>query len=262
MKFVKPGKVRNITIAKIKKLLPVRIKNRIRTLRGFIYYIIYLGKGRYCPVCGKQFRKFGRSGVDQRNNVKCLKCGSLERHRLVWLYFTKMTDLFDGKPKKVLHIAPEFCFEKRLKEKIATGYITADFNDPGAMIKMDITDINYPDESFDVIYCSHVLEHVVDDISAIREFYRVLKKSGWAVILVPITGERTFEDFSIIDPDERLKVFGQDDHVRIYGRDFVDRLKKWGFKVKVIAPSDFLNNDEVLQMGISAGSGEIYYCTK
>lgn len=262
MKCVKPGKIINITISKIKKLLPVRIKNIIGTLRGFIYCVIYLGKGRYCPVCSKQFRKFGKSGVDQRNNAKCLKCGSLERHRLIWLYFTKVSDLFDGKPKKVLHIAPEFCFEERLKKRIATGYITADFNDPGAMIKMNITDINYPDESFDVICCSHVLEHVVDDIGAIRELHRVLKKSGWAVILVPIMGERTFEDFSIIDPDERLKVFGQEDHVRIYGRDFVDRLKKGGFEVKVIAPSDFLNNDEILQMGISAESGEIYYCTK
>jgi predicted SAM-dependent methyltransferase len=247
---------------KIKKFLQSQIKNILRTLRCFLYSIIYSGKERYCPVCEKHLRKFGRSGSESRDDVKCLGCGSLERHRLVWLYFTKMTDLFDEKPKKMLHIAPEFCFEKRLKGRIGVGYITSDINNPGAMVKMDITDIHYPDKSFDVIYCSHVLEHVVADISAISELHRVLKRNGWAIILVPIAGAKTFENPSVKDPAERLKVFGQEDHVRIYGRDFIDRLKKAGFKVKVISPSDFLNKDEIIQMGITAESGEIYYCTK
>ena len=259
---MKPIKIKNFVIAKAKKFTPAQIKNSLRGLRDLFYYIIYSGKRRLCPVCGRRFRKFGTFGLDPRANAKCLKCGSLERHRLVWLYFSRMTDLFDEKPKEVLHIAPETCFAKRLKNKIGNGYITADLNDPKAMIRMDITDIHYPDEYFDVIYCSHVLEHVIDDIAAIREFHRVLKKSGWAIILVPIEKEKTFENFSIKDPRERLKVFGQEDHVRIYGEDFEDRLKKGGFKTKVIAAPEFLNEDEMIKMGITTASGKIYYCTK
>ncbi len=262
MKYIKPRKTKNFIIAKVKKSTPIQIKNILRGLRDLVFCIIYSGKERYCPVCGKQLRKFVIGGLEPRDNAKCPKCGSLERHRLVWLYFMRMTDLFDEKPKKVLHIAPEPCFAKRLKNRLSNGYITADLNDPKAMIKMDITNIDYPDEYFDVIYCSHVLEHVIDDMSAIREFYRVLKKSGWAIILVPTIGKKTFENFSIKDPKERLKVFGQEDHVRIYGRDFVDRLKKGGFKIKVFAPFEFLNRDEMTQMGITAESGEIYYCKK
>jgi SAM-dependent methyltransferase len=145
-------------------------------------------------------------------------CNSLERHRLVWLYFEKMTDLFDGAPKTMLHVAPEPMIQGLLKERLASGYLTADLFSPAAMVKMDITDIQYGDDTFDVIYCSHVLEHVPDDRRAMREFRRVLKPHGWAVLLVPIVISRTFEDPSITDPAERAKLFGQHDHVRIWPR--------------------------------------------
>ena len=130
------------------------------------------------------------------------------------------------------------------------------------MVKMDITDIQYPDESFDVIYCSHVLEHVVDDRKAMSEFRRVLKSDGWAILLVPITVETTYEDPSIVDPAERLKHFGQDDHVRRYGKDYVERLRAAGFKVSVSNASDLCQEPEVLQMGLTPASGEIFFCTK
>jgi ubiquinone/menaquinone biosynthesis C-methylase UbiE len=120
---------------------------------------------------------------------------------------------------------------------------------------MDITDIDYADETFDVIYSSHVLEHVPDDRKAIRELHRVLKSDGWAILQVPITAYRTFEDPSITNPIDRLRIFGNKDHVRKYGPDFVERLKEAGFKVKVITASDFL-------MGITDAAGEIYHCTK
>jgi ubiquinone/menaquinone biosynthesis C-methylase UbiE len=108
--------------------------------------------------------------------------------------------------------------------------MTADLHSP-AMVKMDITNIQFPDETFDVVYCSHVLEHVPDDRKAMREFYRVLKSNGWAVLLVPIIVEKTFEDPSIDKPKDRLRLFGQSDHVRKYGRDYVDRLRESGFSV-------------------------------
>jgi SAM-dependent methyltransferase len=192
----------------------------------------------------------------------CVHCGALERHRFVWLYLNRKTDLFDGRTKRMLHVAPERCFEYRLKECLGGSYVTSDLLDPRAMVKMDITDIQYPDESFDVIYCSHVLEHVQDDKRAMREFYRVLKEDGWAILLVPITADMNFEDPSIVNPLERLKVFGQEDHVRRYGPDYVDRLHEAGFKVTITRVSDLFEKDNVILMGLTSASGEIYYCTK
>jgi len=127
---------------------------------------------------------------------------------------------------------------------------------------MDITDIQYPDKTFDVIYCSHVLEHITDDKGAIREFYRVLKSDGWAILLVPITADKTFEDPSVTDQAERLKLFGQEDHVRRYGPDYVERLEEAGFNVKVTYPSDLLQIEDITRMGITNAAGAIYYCTK
>ena len=162
----------------------------------------------------------------------------------------------------MLHIAPEIFFEPRLRKKLKDNYLTADLFDPRAMIKMDITKIKFPDESFEVIYCSHVLEHVEEDKKAIGELYRVLKKNGWAILLVPIVCDKTFEDFSICDPMERLKIYGHKEHVRNYGKDYVDRLREKGFKVEVITKNELLQNDEIIKLGLSSHNSEIYYCTK
>jgi predicted SAM-dependent methyltransferase len=178
------------------------------------------------------------------------------------LFLTRKTDLFDGKPKKMLHVAPEPFFESKFRQLLGDKYLTADLVDPRAMVKMDITNIDYPDQSFDVIYCSHVLEHVQDDRKAMREFYRTLKRTGWAILLVPIIDTKTFEDFSITDPKERLKVFGHEDHVRRYGPDYVDRLKEAGFSVEIIQVNDLVQHDEAIRMGLTSASGEIHYCTK
>jgi len=191
-----------------------------------------------------------------------MHCGSLERHRLTWLYFRNRTDLFDKPPKKMLHVAPEAVFHKLFRRLPGDAYITADLYDPKAMRKMDITNIDDPDETYDVIYCSHVLEHVPDDREAIREFFRVLKPEGWAILLVPITADKTFEDLSVTDPAERTRLFGQPDHVRVYGPDFVDRLRDAGFIVTVTSPSDMLSSDEAVRMGINHEAGQIYYCRK
>lgn len=246
----------------IRRLIPSPLKQSFRKARDFIATIPYRENSRYCPICNAPSCKFDEFGVIPRKDAKCRHCGSLERHRLVWLYFKEKTDLFSRTPTKMLHVAPESFLETLLKQSLGTAYLTVDLYNSRSMVKMDITDIQYPDESFDVIYCSHVLEHVPDDKQAIREFFRVLKPDGWAILLVPITADRTFEDPSITDPAERLKLFGHEDHVRHYGPDYVERLREAGFKVTVTVPSDFLGRDEIVRMGITKAAGEIYYCTK
>jgi len=220
------------------------------------------GTGRYCPVCRTRSREFGEVGIVPRADARCTWCGALERHRLVWLYFKRMTDLFNGRRKRVLHVAPERIFENLLKRHLGSGYLTADLHHPYAMVQMDIMDIAYAEETFDVIFCSHVLEHVPDDRRAIRELNRVLRSDGWAVFLVPITADRTFEDRSITDPSDRLRLFGHEDHVRRYGPDFVKRLEEGGFTVRVTMASDFLTRKEIVRMGITDAAGKIYHGTK
>ncbi len=177
-------------------------------------------------------------GLAPRPDALCPDCGSVERHRLVWLFFKHKTNLFDRSPKKMLHIAPEKALDENLRKTPALDYLTADLTDPRAMVRMDITDIPYPDNLFDVIYCSHVLEHVPDDRKAIRHLNRVLKPTGWAVFVVPIKVEKTIEDTSITDPADRRRLFGQHDHVRRYGPDFADRLAEAGFDVTTFSATD------------------------
>ena len=186
----------------IREILPEPILKPLKKLKYFIFGLPYRGKGRFCPVCGNSSSKFAPLGSPPREDIKCMHCGSFERHRFVWEFFKMRTNLFDGSNKNMLHIAPEPFFVKQLKKNIGSGYLTADLYERSAMVKMDITNINFPDDSFDVIYCSHVLEHIPDDRRAMLELRRVLKSSGWAVIMVPINTEKTFEDFSVTTPKD------------------------------------------------------------
>ncbi len=247
---------------KVSSRLPNWAIKPFRYTKSYVENLPYYGQGRFCPICGESSRQFKQFGVVPRADAQCVHCGSLERHRLSWLFIKQKTDLFDGSPKKMLHVAPEPVFESKFAEQLGTNYLTADLFNPRAMLKMDITDIQYSDQSFDVIYCSHVLEHVLDDRQAIREFFRVLKNTGWAILLVPIESDQTFEDPSITDPTERLRVFGLEDHVRNYGPDYIERLREAGFTVQVTKVSDIVNSEEVIKMGLTPASGEIYYCTK
>jgi len=242
----------------IADVLPEQLVGWLKVARGLPYH----GKRRRCPVCGWSSNRFRAAGRERRPDAQCAFCSALERHRLVWVFLQRKTDLFDGRDKVVLHVAPERCLESRLRERLGKSYLTADLHSPHAMVKMDITDIRYPDESFDVIYCSHVLEHVQDDRRAMRELHRVLRRTGWAILLVPIKAEKTFEDPTITDPKERIAVFGQADHVRNYGPDYVDRLRDAGFAVSVTTAADLLDRNTATLMGLSAGGGEIFYCTK
>jgi SAM-dependent methyltransferase len=152
--------------------------------------------------------------------------------RVDWLYLTDRTDLLDG-PKRVLHVAPEECIGRQLKRLPNISYLSADYDSTQAMERMDITDIGHPDGTFDVVICNHVLVYIEDDLKAMREIHRILCEGGWALLQVPIDWDReeTFEDPAITDPRARHRVFGQYDHVRIYGRDYQRRLEGAGFEV-------------------------------
>ena len=186
-----------------------------------------------CPVCESNFRKFLPYGRKSRSNALCPNCLALERHRLIWVYLKRKTDFFTAKAK-MLHIAPELCYMDRFEALENLEYITADIESPLAKVKMDIHEIPFEDNTFDIIFCNHVLEHVDDDYKAMTEMRRVLKPGGWAILQIPWFNpvpEVTFEDNSIVDLKEREKIFGQDDHVRLYGKDYSERLTKSGFKV-------------------------------
>ncbi len=239
-----------------------KIKFLIYELVKPILQIRHFGNTRFCPVCQSHVRNF-ESVSPTRKHVQCPICRSMMRHRLIWVFFERYTNLFDSNNKKMLHIAPEYSFQRRLERMSNIDYLTADISKPSAMVKMDITDIQYPDNSFDVIYCSHVLEHVLDDRKAMGELHRVLTNKGWAVLQVPIVNpETTYEDPSITDPIERQKAFGQPDHVRCYGKqDYEQRLIDAGFNVKRIKALEFTSKEEVEKMRISA-TEDIFFCTK
>lgn len=192
------------------------------------------GRGVECPVCGRKYRKFLPYGyVAVRENALCPSCLSLERHRLLWLWLTRGEDRFADCPR-LLHIAPEVCLQRHIVRRYAASperYVTADLESPLAELHFDVQAIPLADNSFDALICNHLLEHVADDRLALREFYRILRPGGWGVLLSPVELSRaeTFEDDSIVDPDERTRIFGQYDHRRIYGRDYADRLRGAGF---------------------------------
>jgi SAM-dependent methyltransferase len=221
--------------------------------------IKFFGVKRHCPICKSWVRYFKPAGKNQRPDALCPICGSYERHRLVWLFFKKRTALFTAS-LEMLHAAPENCFVRRLKARENLDYISIDLDSPLADRKMDLTNLEFPGQTFDFFYCGHVLEHIPDDGKAISEIYRVLKPSGTAVIMVPTRGEHTVEDREITDPAEREKLYGQADHVRIYGRDFPNRLEKKGFQVRTV---DFYSAFSQLKRRFYGLSQEdIYYCRK
>jgi SAM-dependent methyltransferase len=221
----------------------------------------HAGLARFCPCCGSHLREFKTFGVIPRPEALCPVCGSLERHRLICLYMRRRTDLFSGNRKRMLHVAPEAELSRLFQEAEAIEYLSADLSSPTAMVKMDVTDIHYPDNSFDVIYCSHVLEHVADDTAAMREFHRVLKPGGWAVLQVPISGDTTFEDDTVTSPEVREKLFGQRDHVRRYGKDYAERLALAGFSVLIDGFARELTDQEITRFGLLP-SEDVYFCTK
>ena len=214
-----------------------------------ILKILMYGNKFTDPIDGNTFRAFLPYGYNKiRNNVLSPSTYSLERHRLLWLYLKNETSFFKAK-LKVLHFAPESALMNQFKKLKNLSYDTIDLNSPIADIKADICDLPFLDNSYDFILCNHVLEHIVDDNKAIRELYRVLKKNGLGIFQVPIDYNRdtTFEDFSVTNKKERNKLFGQYDHVRIYGLDFFDRLQKAGFSVERCEYTSKLSKEDIIK---------------
>jgi SAM-dependent methyltransferase len=202
-------------------------------------------------------------GAGYNPNCMCPRCHSIDRHRHVYLYLKNKTVFFDQKRIKVLHVAPEMQWHRVIRSHPNIDYVTADLNSPFAMVKMDITNIEYEDNVFDVIICNHVLEHIPDDRKAMSELYRVLKPGGWAILQVPISLslDRTSEDSTITTPEEREKIFGQEDHVRIYAKDYKDRLVLVGFRVKVDRFEEKGSDSDIRKYGLLRDEN-IYVCSK
>ncbi len=216
----------------------------------------YLKGTKYTdPIDGKSFKKFLPYGYGiQRPNVLSPSTLSLERHRLMWLYLQNETNFFTT-PLKVLHMAPEQCFLDLFKKQPNLDYTTADLYSPIVDVKADILNLPFQNNEFDVVFCNHVLEHIEDDNKAMHELYRVLKSGGWGIFQVPqdINLDHTYEDFSITSPEERAQHFGQYDHVRVYGKDYFNRLRHVGFQVKEVDFSTKLSDDMIDKYRLAKG---------
>ena len=182
------------------------------------------GSAVRCPLCGSSFSAL--RALPGRPNAVCWRCGSYERHRAIGLLFEREPQLLRG---PVLHVAPEAALRRALADRV-DGYTTLDLHRDDVDVRADLEHTGLPDGAFATIVCSHVLEHVPDDRAAMREIRRLLRSGGHAVILVPLhLGlAATLEDDAVTTDADRLRTYGQADHVRLYGRDFAERLRASG----------------------------------
>lgn len=237
--------MKNTIKAPLRSIIPRKFRPKLRAQYDFIRE--HYGFKYKCPLCHSNLRHFLPHGLKQaalkgkhvvgggyRLNALCPVCGSLDRERLLYLYLLNKTNIFD-KTTNLLHVAPEEQLEATFHKQANLDYLTADLYSEKSMVNMDLCDIQFADNSFDAIICNHVLEHIVDDRRALSELYRVLKPGGWVILQVPISLslEATYEDCSVTTTSAREQAFGQADHVRIYARDYKDRLEQSGFSVEV-----------------------------
>jgi len=250
-----PGSGKKTLAIELKKYLPKgireRIRERIKPVKKISCYC-YKGNKFECPFCGFHFRKGRPYGSTNkiwkekkivpggyRPNARCPRCDSLDRLRHIFLYLKNKTRVLTDE-LRILHVAPEVYLTEVLRTNKKLDYVSMDLDPKKAMNQMDLTNIKFDDNSFDVIICSQVLEHIPDDKKALCELYRVLKTGGFAILQVPISEvlEKTFEDPQVTTSEMRLKIFGQADHVRIYGQDYYERLQSVGFEIEFYRYAD------------------------
>lgn len=250
-------------ISLVLRYIPRPLLQRVGHWAARFLGLFYTGNDVECPVCDHTYNKFLPYGRKGRDNALCPNCLALERHRLMYLYLKRKTNFFTAN-LKVLHVAPEYCFIDRFEKMKNIEYITADIESPLAKVKMDIHAIPFAENTFDVAFCNHVMEHVDDYVKATSELHRVLKPGGWAIIQSPqdLSRATTYEDASITDPREREKHFWQNDHLRLFGRDYAQELAKGSFDVKEDRfVLDDLSKDEVKRFALPAEE-IIYFCKK
>lgn len=245
-----------------KAILPAPFRSWLRRLYLRIEPLFYLGNRVECPCCGARYARFLPFGRPPRPNARCARCDALERHRALALFLARHTPLRHLRPR-LLHFAPE----RALRQLLAAScrqYLTTDYEErAGIGLRMDITRLALREATVDAILCVHVLEHIPDDHAALGELYRVLRPGGWAILQVPLDPARdvTYEDPSITRPEDRRRHFNQEDHVRVYGRDFAARLRQAGFVVEIHPFGASLAQPERERYGI-AENEEIYFCRK
>lgn len=227
--------------------------------------IKYAGNKVICACCNSKFREFAPFGETKRMNAWCPNCESLERHRLLWMFFEKETNLYTASIK-LLHIAPETVFFHRIKKQPNIDYHPCDIFPglyPAGTKYLDILNHQLPDDSFDVIICNHVFQYIEEDRRAMKSLYKLMKPGGWGIMQVPINTAKqvTYEDPDITDPLEREKAFGLKEHVRYYSFDYPERLREAGFRVNVNDYTKKFSDDEIFKYGFYKGDA-IYYCTK
>jgi SAM-dependent methyltransferase len=249
----------------LKTVLPYSAFYALRDCKKSFQKLYFKGDNVYCACCGSSFSAFAPFGVPRSPNRLCLQCDSLERHRLLWMFLEKRTDLFSS-PYRLLHVAPERVFFHKFKKMRSISYYPVDLTPkeyPAGTKFLDLLDPGLPDHSFDAIICNHVFQYIVDDRKAIKNVYRMLAPGGWAILQVPIDWDRevSFEDYTITDPKERERVYGLSGHVRWYGRDYERKLKEMGFRVSM---NDFISEfspEETARYGFWKGE-KIFYCRK
>lgn len=249
-------------LRKVYRMLPLGLRWKVRDAIDHLTAYTFAGDRYQCPICGKASRSFRPQRKGGRPNSRCPWCNSLERHRLCWLYLKRHLNITEAKDLSLLHFAPEKGIEKNLRKVGFANYQTADISIPHADLKFDIIDIPLADETYDLIICSHILEHIEDDRKAMSELYRILKPGGKLLVMVPMDGDTTQEDLSITDPAERKRLYGTDLHVRMYGRDIVDRLNSVGFSTTTVTREDICSPDEMDHFLINHRTGDIFVCAK
>lgn len=223
--------------------------------------VVPIEKKKVCPICKSSINVFLPYGVRVRSNAMCPVCGSLERHRALWLFCERSQILKQG--GRMLHFAPEAVLYKIFSAQENIDYWPVDINPnmPGIRKVVDITDIPFEDNSMDIIICNHVLEHIPDEKRALSELRRVLAPAGFAFLNVPIIKAKTLENPDYNTPELRFRYYGQDDHVRAYGKDYPERLRSAGFKVEIVEIRNIVSPEEIVKYGLSE-SETIYLCRK
>lgn len=232
----------------------MRLSYFVRSLIQTVKKFIYRGNKYYCPFCASGYSKFLPMGSPSRANARCPGCNALERHRLLKVGLDHLQA--EGKLNtggRLLHIAPEKFLARELFNRYE--YVSADLFASGVQVKVDVTALCFADACFDAIVCNHVLEHVPDDRKAISELYRVLKPGGWGSIQVPMKGDATFEDLSVVDPVERTRLYGQHDHVRQYGEDYKGRLESAGFSLLELTKHELLDQSGLDRLSVACERG-------